>query len=40
MAIRKKNTESSRSSLYEAYVQFSLAIDGEYLNIPSNNSLG
>ena len=35
MAIRKKNTESSRSSLYEAYVQFSLAIDGEYLNIPS-----
>lgn len=36
MAIRKKNnTKSSRSSLYEAYVQFSLAVDGEDLKIPS-----
>ena len=36
MAIRKKNySESSRSSLYEAYVQFSLAVDGEDLKIPS-----
>lgn len=36
MAIRKKNnSESSRSSLYEAYVEFSLAIEGEDLKIPS-----
>ena len=36
MAIDKKNNmESSRSSLYEAYVQFSLAVDREYLKIPS-----
>lgn len=36
MAIRKKNkSEYSRSSLYEAYVQFSLAVDGEDLKIPS-----
>lgn len=36
MAIRKiNNSLSSRPSLYEAYVQFSLAIDGEDLKIPS-----
>lgn len=35
MAIRKYNTESGRPSMYEAYVQFSLAIDGEDMKIPS-----
>lgn len=35
MAIRKKNTESSRLPLYEAYVQFSLAVNGGDMKIPS-----
>lgn len=36
MAIRKiNNSLSRRPSLYESYVQFSLAVDGENLKIPS-----
>ena len=35
MAIRKRNTDISRPSLYEAYIQFSLAVDGEDMKIPS-----
>lgn len=33
--INRNNMDGTRPSMYEAYIQFSLAVDGEYMNIPS-----
>ena len=35
MAVKKINMDTSRPSMYEAYMMFSLAVDGEFSSVPS-----